>query len=162
MNEKKRREHLRRAIANKNQDKAKLNETRVLIARFSELSTQLTDVGENTPEAHQLISQIMSIISRIERVAGESATSIPGWHEWITELRANAGVLNQSRQELERTIRMAEKAAGKEKAASIVMAGTMCSVCTHRQAQVQINDLWLCKRCARGLGELPKGRAVDQ
>ena len=159
LNRKKKLESLQREKARLLQEQAKHKESRALIGEWKTLSAEIKAMPEGDPEFYPKVTRLISILSRIERLAGERITEIPDWHEWVGDLRAIFTQRSEGVRQLKRTMRMAEHKVDQEARDSVRQTGTMCAVCRHRQAQTQAYGVWLCKRCARGLDELPKGRA---
>jgi len=152
VNRKKRLAHLHRAIANKRQQRAKLDEMKALIQEFYSFHDLSDDeVGEKA-------SYILSILSRIDRLAKETGHTTPEFEEWVQGVRDERASLKSDEAAAVRAIRIALNRRLSQRADQVVPTGTICSVCNHRQAQTQAYGVWLCKRCARGLDELPKGR----
>jgi len=152
LNNRKRIAHLNRAIANKKQQRARLEEIEALIQEFYSFH----DLSDD--EMHKKAPYILSLLSRIERLAKESGHSTPEFEAYIREIRDERNSIKADEAEMVRALKMFINKQVQLRAEQVVPTGTVCSVCRHRPAQTQAYGVWLCKRCARGLDELPKGR----
>jgi len=153
VNRKKRLAHLHRALARKNQERARILEGKALLQEWKKIR-ELSDeeIGDNA-------GYIFSILARIERLAREIGDLPPEIEQWFQGIKAERASLKADEAAQVRAIRMALNKRIQLRAEQVIPTGTICSVCRHRAAQTQAYGVWLCKRCARGLDELPKGRA---
>ena len=147
---KKEKQERSRHLARSKKRLANLEESIRILERLGDLHIEKMDKREFVLMTPRLNAELR----RAERLAGMKITP-----EFQATAKLASSLSNLVMETKGKILREHRLEVHSKRQPDVLMAGTKCAVCNRRQAQTQVYNVWLCKRCARGLDELPKGRA---